>query len=321
MKPFISFLITVILLASCENKQEAMLSATESRKADSLALRVALIPTWGCMPMYYALRTGITDSLGLDVRLLRYNAQLDIDTAVTRRHTDVAFSDIIRAIRLTDTIRISAFLTAYEPIFMVAQKGKKITKLSHMKEKMIAICRLCATDYWSEKMLDSANVNFDDVFRPQINDVKLRGKMLRTGLLEGAMLEEPYASWAFTEGNKELFHAPDSLCFSVWIMADSLRKDKRKKEQIRLFAIACQTAAENISQGLHSDTLRTILKEEYGLPDSVADSIQLPPPTIKLCQPRQKDVEEATQWLSEKGRLPKKFTPETFIFNPVSNKK
>lgn len=301
------------MLASCAQKQEAMLSVAEAKKADSLALHVALMPTLGCLPMYYAQLTGITDSLDLDIRLLRYTAQMDIDTAITRGHVDIAYTDIIRAIRLSDSVSVTSFLASDEPLTLVAQKGKKVKKMQQMSEKMIAICRLCATDYWSEKMLDSAKISLDSVYRPQINDVRLRGKMMCTGLLEGAILEEPYASWAIWEGNKKLMQTQEKdFQFAVWIATDSLGKDKRKAEQTRKFIVAYKTAVENINKGLYADSLRSILLREYAMPQAIIDTLQLP--TIKQAfLPRKKDVEEAVNWLSGRGIKRQKFNPDTFI--------
>ena len=301
------------MLASCAHKQEAMLSVAEAKKADSLALHVALMPTLGCLPMYYAQLTGITDSLDLDIRLLRYTAQMDIDTAITRGHVDIAYTDIIRAIRLSDSVSVTSFLASDEPLTLVAQKGRKVKKMQQMSEKMIAICRLCATDYWSEKMLDSAKISLDSVYRPQINDVRLRGKMMCTGLLEGAILEEPYASWAIWEGNKKLMQTQEKdFQFAVWIATDSLGKDKRKAEQTRKFIVAYKTAVENINKGLYADSLRSILLREYAMPQAIIDTLQLP--TIKQAfLPRKKDVEEAVNWLSGRGIKRQKFNPDTFI--------
>lgn len=320
MKRFISFLTTIIMLASCAHKQEAMLSVLEEEKPDSLALRIALMPTLGCLPIYYAQRTGIADSLNLNIILLHYTAQMDIDTAIIRGHTDIAYSDIIRAIRLFDSCSVSPFLATYEPLTLVAPKGKRISKTKQMSEKMIAICRLCATDYWSEKILDSAKVSLDSIYRPQINDIKLRGKMLCAGLLEGAMLEEPYASWSIVEGNKKLQRTKDTAPqFHVWVMTDSLEKDKRKMEQTRLFVAVYKAALENINKGLYADTLRSILTKEYEIPESVVDSLCITP-LRQPTPPQEKDVEEAAKWLSGLGFLPKNFVPDKFINTTLSNK-
>ena len=321
MKLHISFLLSIIMLASCAHKQEAMLSVADAKKADSLALHVAVMPTLGCLPVYYAQLTGITDSLDLDIRLLRYSAQMDIDTAIARRHADIAYTDIIRAIRLSDSVSVTSFLANEEPLTLIAEKGKKVKKMKQMSEKMIAICRLCATDYWCEKMLDSAKISLDSIYRPQINDVKLRGKMMRTGLLEGAMLEEPYASWAVMEGNKKLMQTQGMPSqFAVWVTTDSIGKDNRKTEQMRKFIAAYEMAVENINKGLFADSLRSILIKEYEMPDSVADSLKLTPIKQPFI-PQKKDVEEAVTWLSGRNITPKKFNSNAFISTTLFNKK
>ena len=321
MKHFISFLLSILMLASCAQKQEAMLSVAESEQTDSLALHVALMPTQGCLPIYYAQLTGITDSLDLDIRLLRYSAQMDIDTAIARGHADIAYTDIIRAIRLSDSVSVTSFLANEEPLTLIAEKGKKVKKMKQMSEKMIAICRLCATDYWCEKMLDSAKISLDSIYRPQINDVKLRGKMMRTGLLEGAMLEEPYASWAVMEGNKKLMQTQGMPSqFAVWVTTDSIGKDNRKTEQMRKFIAAYEMAVENINKGLFADSLRSILIKEYEMPDSVADSLKLTPIKQPFI-PQKKDVEEAVTWLSGRNITPKKFNSNAFISTTLFNKK
>jgi NitT/TauT family transport system substrate-binding protein len=318
MKHFISFLTSIIMLASCAHKQEAMLSVQDDKLADSLPLHVAIMPTLGCLPIYYAQKTGLTDSMDLDIRLLRYSAQMDIDTAITKGHADIAYTDIIRAIRLSDSTHLSSFLAVDEPITLVAPKGKRISKAKQMSEKMIAICRLCATDYWCDKMLDSAKISPDSIYRPQINDVRLRGKMLCTGLLEGAMLEEPYASWAILEGNKKLMKTKDeSIQLAVWVIADSLTKDKRKKEQARKFISVYKAAVENINKGLYADSLRSILVKEYEIPESIVDSLNIIPikqPTL----PKKKDVDEAANWLTGRGALSKNFTSDTFIKTTIA---
>ena len=116
--------------------------------------------------------------------------------------------------------------------------------------------------------------------------------MMCTGLLEGAILEEPYASWAIWEGNKKLMQTQEKdFQFAVWIATDSLGKDKRKAEQTRKFIVAYKTAVENINKGLYADSLRSILLREYAMPQAIIDTLQL----------------------SGRGIKRQKFNPDTFI--------
>ena len=66
-------ILILILLASC-TKREATLSPEEAARRDSTALRVAVMPTWSCLPLYYAESTGLLTDSDTNIRLLRYTA-------------------------------------------------------------------------------------------------------------------------------------------------------------------------------------------------------------------------------------------------------
>ena len=294
-------ILPIIMLASC-TKQEAMLSTEEQAQRDSLALQVAVMPVLNCLPVYYAARTGMADSAGLDIRLHRFQAQMDIDTALLHGRTDIATSDLIRAIRMkTDSSSVSVLKTVDEPMALVALKGKRVNKVRQLKEKMVAISRLCITDYWCDQMIDSIEVRHDDFYRPQVNDVRLRTDMLRTALMDAAILPEPYAEWMRLEGHKELHHTgDDSPRLAAWVMRTSLKDNTRKREQISLFMDLYDNAVEQLNAGVKPDTLANILTQEYGLPHQLTDTLKLPR-LSKTSETRQSDVEVAEKWLKSRN--------------------
>ena len=161
---------------------------TDSIGTDSTALRVAVMPTMGCLPLFYAVSSGLADSLGMDIALLRYQAQMDIDTAILYGHVDIAFTDLIRSQRLAKQVSLSPLASCDEQLSLISLKTKRVKRINQMKEQMIAISRLSATDYWCDRVLDSTRTNHDDIYRPQINDVQLRAEMLRQGLIDAAMM-------------------------------------------------------------------------------------------------------------------------------------
>ena len=89
----ILYSLILFMLASCSERQEAMQYDADSTGIDTTVLRVAVMPTMSCLPVYYAERIGLADSLGLKMELRRYQAQMDIDTAILYGHADIAFTD------------------------------------------------------------------------------------------------------------------------------------------------------------------------------------------------------------------------------------
>jgi len=216
-------------LASC-NGQEAMLSDTAGR--DSSALYVAVMPVEDCLPLYLAEKRGLADTLGLKMKLLRYDALMDIDTAYVLRHADVAWEDSFRLAQYhtqTPHFATDSILKEPDTLWMptkgrwcfVASRKSKIKKLKDLHEKMVGITRWSLADTLCNIVVNQAGINQQDVYRPQINNVKLRMRMLRENLLDAAILPEPYASWAKAEKHRILFEYPKDVVPSDSVMRKS----------------------------------------------------------------------------------------------------
>lgn len=310
-----TILLTFILaMASCTKRQEALPYVGNPCGTDTTALNVAVLPTLSCLPVYYAQRMGMFDSAGVNVQLWRYRAQMDVDTSVLRGHVQVAMSDPFRALRLqSDTLSVAPLLAIDEPLSMIALKGKRIKHMQQMKEKMVAISRLSCTDYWCQRMITDSDIELSLIFRPQINDIFLRADMLRNGLIDAAMLPEPYVTWATQEGHRRINRTKTpSLCNALWIMPH--RKDKKSTHETKsiLFAKVYRMAIERMNSDVNRDTVKAILKVEYGLPPLLADTIKLPPlPTPRAITAQ--EVDTAAEWLRQQNRLPPIHSTQDFL--------
>ena len=285
------------MLASCSQRQEATQFDADSTGIDTTVLRVAVMPAINCLPVFYAERTGLADSLGLEMELLRYQAQMDIDTAIAFGHADIAYTDLIRIAKLGKAkVTLSAFASCDEPISLISLKTKRVKQVNQMKEQMIAVSRLSATDYWCDRLLDSTRTSYDDIYRPQVNDVRLRAEMLRQGLIDAAMMGEPYATWMTMLGHKRLFLSKGKQPqLYAWANISATKK------QQKVFLDILKEATEQLSKPSEAALLRDILKLEYQLPPTLVDSIELQP-VRQVSAVRPTDTEEAEKWLSKRTR-------------------
>lgn len=297
MKQTLLAIIATIMLASCSQRQEATQFDADSTGIDTTILRVAVMPAINCLPVFYAERTGLADSLGLEMELLRYQAQMDIDTAIAFGHADIAYTDLIRIAKLNKAkVTLSAFASCDEPISLISLKTKRVKQVNQMKEQMIAVSRLSATDYWCDRLLDSTRTSYDDIYRPQVNDVRLRAEMLRQGLIDAAMMGEPYATWMTMLGHKRLFLSKGKQPqLYAWANISATKK------QQKVFLDILKEAIEQLSKPSEAALLRDILKLEYQLPPTLVDSIELQP-VRQVSAVRTTDTEEAEKWLSKRTR-------------------
>ena len=284
------------MLASCSERQEATQFEADSTGIDTIVLRVAVMPTMNCMPLFYAERSGLADSLGLEMELLRYQAQMDIDTAILRGHADIAFTDLIRVARLSKQVTLRPRASCDEPLSLISLKAKRVKRVNQMKEQMIAVSRLSATDYWCDRLLDSTHTSYDDIYRPQINDVRLRAEMLRQGLIDAAMMGEPFATWMTMLGHKRLFQSNEKKYrLYAWAACSSATK-----QQKRAFLNLLDVAVNRCNDESEAAIMRNILKQEYQLPPKLVDTFELQHLT-RTIEIRQSDMEEAERWLKQRA--------------------
>lgn len=285
------------MLASCSHRQEATQFDADSTDIDTTVLRIAVMPAINCLPVYYAERTGLADSLGLEMELLRYQAQMDIDTSIIYGHANIAFTDLIRIAKLNKAkVTLTAFASCDEALSLISLKTKRVKQVNQMKEQMIAISRLSATDYWCDRLLDSTRTNYDDIYRPQVNDVRLRAEMVRQGLIDAAMMGEPYATWMTMLGHKRLFLSKGKQP-QLYAWAATSATERQQKAFLDLL----REATERLGKASEAALLRDILKQEYQLPPALVDSIELQP-VKQVSAVRPTDAEEAEKWLNKRTK-------------------
>src|SRR5574344_1831840 len=201
MKKIIPFLVMALLLMACGNSNEEKLRLSRQEKAridsiDREAFKVAVMPTLDCLPIYVAYSEKLFDTLDVTVHLKCYNAQMDCDTALIGGSVEGSISDLLRVKRLRkEGVKLEKEFPTNTYWQLFTNRLARIRELSQLSDKMIAITRYSATDYLTTLAIDSVHPKYD-VYRIQINDVKVRLSMLLNNELDAALLTEPQATTA-----------------------------------------------------------------------------------------------------------------------------
>lgn len=302
-------------LSAC--RQEVKISPEELARRDSAALHVALMPVQDCLPFYIAQQTGVYERLGLDVRIHTLQAQLDTDTAISNGHVHAAYSDLARAIMLQqDSVAVRAVAAFDGELSLVTMRRGRIRQLNQLKEKMVAVARHSVTDYWSDRLTDSATIARSAIFRPQINDVRIRTDMLCNGTMDAAFLPEPYATEAVVRGNKENFSTRGlqprltALLATTQVLADA---DRRR--QLKLLLQGYEEVVKKADETpTMTDSLPTLLRELCQTPDSLARRVAQQLPAFKpLASLKGSDAEAALEWLRRRGKVKKGYTIDSLF--------
>ena len=202
MKKTVLIVLGVLLLAACgqtyeETKRQTRQQRKEAARKDSAALKVAVMPTLDCLPLYVAQHYNLYDTLRGGVRLKYFKAQMDCDTAMERGRVEGTVTDLVRALRMSKRgtkVRFVATTNAYWQL--VSNRNSRVKQVKQLDEKMIAMTRFSVTGMLADAAIDSAKLDRDRVFKVQVNDVFVRMQMLQNNIMDVLCLTEPQATWA-----------------------------------------------------------------------------------------------------------------------------
>jgi len=250
----LSFMMAVFGIVGCGNSEEQRhrLSKAEKARLDSIdkaSFKVGVMPTLDCLPLFVAQEERLFDTLGVTVHLRAYTAQMDCDTALERGRVEGSITDLIRANRMVKRGTPLSYPIATDTYWqLIANRKARVSNLKQLSDKMIAITRYSATDYLADLAIDSAKPKFD-VYRVQINDVRIRLKMLLNNEMDAVLLTEPQATKARMEKNNVLMDSRDkNLHLGAFAFRDKALKQPQRKKQLQLFIKAYDMAVDSINK-------------------------------------------------------------------------
>ena len=307
MKKLIPAMIAVLLLITAcgqsyeETKRIARENRRELMRKDSAALKVAVLPTLDCLPLFVAQHYHLYDTLFGGVRLKYYTAQMDCDTALQRGRVEGMVSDLVRAKRMEQQgvkIRYVAATNAYWQL--ITNRNSRIRQLKQLDDKMVAMTRFSATDLLTDCVVDSVKLAEDRVFKVQINDLGVRMQMLQNNEMDALWFTEPQATMARIMRNPVVFDTQENdIQLGVLAFREKEMQRQARGKQLQLFMTAYNQACDSINKyGLRH--YRDIIVKRCKLKAALVDSL---PNNMKYAHahgPREKDVLLAEKWLNKK---------------------
>ena len=280
-------LVSALLLgmASCGDSQQKRLRLSKQEKArldsiDRASLKVGVMPTLDCLPVYLAYEDSIFLKQGVTVHLYRYNAQMDCDTAIARKRVEGMVTDLVRAARLQKQ---------GTQLFYPVSTNLYWQLITNRKARIST--RHSATDYLSTLVIDSVKTKYD-VYRVQINDLNIRLRMLLNNEIDAAWMPEPYATQARMAKHVALADSRDkNLQLGVIAFRSKLKAEPRRKNQIDRFVKAYDIAVDSINKN-GVQHYAALLTKYYGIDAQTVSNL----PKLKYShamEPRQRDLKVA----------------------------
>ena len=254
VKIFPAILLGLLLIIGCGQSYEETKRITRAqrlkwRREDSAALKVAVLPTLDCLPIFLAKDHQMFDT-AVDIRLKRFTAQMDVDTALMNKRVELGVTDVVRTERmkkLGDSLRYLTATNAYWQL--ITNRGARIIDLKHLDDKMLAMTRYSVTDLLGDLAVDSAKLKPERVFRIQINDVNVRLKMLENNEMDALLLTEPQATQARLLKHKVILDSRKlDIQMGAIVMQGKGMDDQARKRQLRVFTNGYNQACDSINK-------------------------------------------------------------------------
>ena len=305
MKKLFWIITTICLLVGCGQSYEETKRITKAQRQkmareDSAALKIAVLPTLDCLPLYLAEDHQLFDTV-VDIRLKHFTAQMDVDTALMNNRVELGVTDLVRAERLIKRETPIEYLTATNAYWqIVTNRVARITDLKHLDDKMLAMTRYSVTDLIGAMAVDSAKLKPERVFRIQINDVNVRLKMLENNEMDALVMTEPQAAQARWLKHKVIFDTRQQVMqMGAIVVRSKGMDDKNRKRQMEVFVKGYNEACDSINHygvAHYKDLVMKYCKVKREAVDTIPKSLKF----SHIAKPRVKDIERAQKWLSKK---------------------
>ena len=302
MRKAFVILLSAILLTGCgqsyeEAREQSAREQALLRKKDSLALKIGVLPTIDCLPMFIIKERAWIDTTKADVRFKDIESHIAADDALRKGKLEGMVTELVRAERLkrqgVDLTYVAATPLSWQ---FITNKKARIKDLKGLTDKMIAMTRFSATAMLADMAVDSSKVKSEYVFRVQVNNPQIRLSMIINNEMDAVLLPEPQATVARLAGNPVIMDSRNKdMRMGAIAFSDKAMNDNRRKVQIDEFIKAYNRACDSINHyGLTGYAL--IINKYMNVDEQAIKSL----PKIKFDHaghPREKDIARANSWL------------------------
>ena len=271
-------------------------------REDSAALKVAVMPTLDCLPLYVAEERELFDT-AVDIRLKQFTAQMDCDTALLRGRVEMAITDLVRAEKMKglkgEKVKPSYVTATNAYWLLIGNRNQRISTLKHLDDRMVAMTRYSVTNLLADMAVDSAKLKTERVYRIQINDVNVRLDMLENNEMDALFLTEPQVTAALLKKHHVLFDTRKLDMQMGAIIEDSVTMSHEKRQRQREVLLKGYNDACDSLNHFGVKHYANIIRKYYKLSEQALRQL---PDTLKYQHakvPRQQDIDRAKAYLKK----------------------
>lgn len=290
-------------------------------KTEAQTVKIGLLAIDDSLPFFMAEEMGLYEKHGVNVELYSFASAADKDAAFEVGELDGDMTDIIVAALIkkggTDAKIVCTALGAKSSegrFDILAAPDSDIHSLSDLAGVEVAVGNNTIVHYLSDTIQLRAGTPAELVRSTNIPSLSLRLEALLSSQVKAAVLPDPLASLAIMKGAICVYDdtsSEDNLSQSVVIFSSKALAEKSSEIQSCLDAYF--EAMEYISANPDNDDVRKAIEEFSSVPEVLFENYKTPSYTPHSL-PQEALIEDAMNWLTDKGLLDKPYSYSDMVF-------
>ncbi|MBI3164852.1 MAG: ABC transporter substrate-binding protein [Anaerolineales bacterium] len=270
-------------------------------------LKIAVLPIIDALPMYVAEAEGLFAKHGVAVEFIPVASAPERDQLLAAGQADGTINETLSVMLFNkDSAQMQVVRYALRPgegypHFRILASGQSgITVSSELRNVEIGVSQGTIIEYVTERLLQTQGLSPDEIKTIAVPKIPDRMALLGSGELAAAVLPDPLASLAMSQGAVNV--VDDSMNPEYGFSVYSFRRETidANPEAVKAFLAAIEEAADLIN--LDSAKYTALLSDKGLVPPPLLETFAVPPFPDQAV-PTEAEWNDGLAWLKEKGIL------------------
>jgi NitT/TauT family transport system substrate-binding protein len=295
--------LAAILLVGCQPASPVVVPA------ETVTLRMAMIPVIDTLPIYVADQEGLFAKHGVKVEFIPVSSAPERDQLIAAGQADGMVNEALSTAFFNkdqiqaQVVRYARAATTENALFSIlAAAQSDIQTVDDLKGVEIGISQGTVIDYLTDRLLKAEGFTQDDIATIAVPKIDDRMNLLGTGALQAAMLPEPLTTLARANSARVILDDSSHPEYSYSTITFRKETIDEYPQAIRSFVAAIDEAVGLINAT--PEKFENLMVERHVVPPTLQGKFSLPP-FIATGVPSEAQWDDMISWAVEKGLLAK----------------